>query len=172
MWPWEISRQNTCDSILHWFFRICVCSPPQVDAGAQAVAPPFWKTRWFKCLLACAIGLLTFLITGGAMLAWFLLGEYFFMSSLFSTYLFLIHTWDMSVWTAVIYSPSSPTDFRVWFVEPRVPQQYAAYMSILNRNFSADLSSHSSPLFWKEARGVETMVSRDCEFLWCWCKLE
>ncbi|XP_060922999.1 transmembrane protease serine 6 [Limanda limanda] len=51
-------------------------------------------------------------------------------------------------------------EYRVWFDEPRVRQQYAAYMSILNRNFSADLSSHGSPVFQDEAVGVKTMVSR------------
>ncbi|XP_068455598.1 transmembrane protease serine 6 [Clinocottus analis] len=49
-------------------------------------------------------------------------------------------------------------EYRVWVLEPRVQQQYAAYLSILNRNFSADLSSHSSPAFRKEAQGVQTMV--------------
>ncbi|XP_034448991.1 transmembrane protease serine 6 [Hippoglossus hippoglossus] len=104
-----------------------------VEAGAQAVAPPVRNTRSCKCLLAFAINLLIILIVGGAMLAWYLL---------------------------VINSPSSPTEYRVWFLEPRVQQQYAAYMSILNRNFSADLSSHSSPVFQKEAGGVKTMVAK------------
>ncbi|XP_053275740.1 transmembrane protease serine 6 [Pleuronectes platessa] len=51
-------------------------------------------------------------------------------------------------------------EYRVWFEEPRVQQQYAAYMSILNRNFTADLSSPSSPAFWNEAVGVKTMVAK------------
>uniref|UniRef100_A0A672ZIT4 CUB domain-containing protein n=1 Tax=Sphaeramia orbicularis TaxID=375764 RepID=A0A672ZIT4_9TELE len=52
----------------------------------------------------------------------------------------------------------SLTEHRVWKLEPRIQQQYTAYMSILNRNFSTDLSSHTSRAFRKEAKGVQDMV--------------
>ncbi|AWP05217.1 hypothetical protein SMAX5B_011328 [Scophthalmus maximus] len=51
-------------------------------------------------------------------------------------------------------------DHRVWVLEPRVRQQYTAYMSILNRNFSAELSSLTSAAFEKEAKGVKIMVEK------------
>ncbi|CAK6975057.1 transmembrane protease serine 6 [Scomber scombrus] len=51
-------------------------------------------------------------------------------------------------------------EYKVWVLEPRVQQQYTAYVSILNRNFSADLSSHSSRAFKKEAKGVQSMVEK------------
>lgn len=51
-------------------------------------------------------------------------------------------------------------EHRVWRLEPRIQQQYTAYMSILNRNFSADLSSHTSRAFRKEAKGVQDMVKK------------
>uniref|UniRef100_H3DNB5 Transmembrane serine protease 6 n=1 Tax=Tetraodon nigroviridis TaxID=99883 RepID=H3DNB5_TETNG len=51
-------------------------------------------------------------------------------------------------------------DYRVWVLEPRVQQQYVVYLSILNRNFSADLSSHTSPTFKREARGVQSTVEK------------
>ncbi|KAG7222512.1 hypothetical protein INR49_004586 [Caranx melampygus] len=51
-------------------------------------------------------------------------------------------------------------EYRVWVLEPRVQQQYTAYVTILNRNFSADLSSHHSPAFNKEAKGVQAMVEK------------
>lgn len=51
-------------------------------------------------------------------------------------------------------------EYRVWVLEPRVQQQYTAYITILNRNFSADLSSHHSPAFKKEAKGVKAMVEK------------
>ncbi|XP_034388451.1 transmembrane protease serine 6 [Cyclopterus lumpus] len=51
-------------------------------------------------------------------------------------------------------------EYRVWVLEPRVRQQYTAYLSILNRNFSADLSSHGSAAFKEEARGVQIMVKK------------
>lgn len=53
-------------------------------------------------------------------------------------------------------------DYRVWVLEPRVQQQYMVYLSILNRNFSADLSSHSSLSFRREAKGVQNLVSWVC----------
>lgn len=57
------------------------------------------------------------------------------------------------------YNSSFLTDYRVWLLEPRVQQQYIVYLSILNRNFSADLSSHTSLTFKREAKGVQNMVS-------------
>ncbi|XP_022593937.1 transmembrane protease serine 6 isoform X1 [Seriola dumerili] len=51
-------------------------------------------------------------------------------------------------------------EYKVWVLEPRVQQQYTAHVTILNRNFSADLSSHNSPAFKKEARGVKAMVEK------------
>lgn len=51
-------------------------------------------------------------------------------------------------------------EYRVWVLEPRIQQQYTAYISILNRNFSADLSSHNSLTFKKEAKGVQIMVEK------------
>lgn len=50
-------------------------------------------------------------------------------------------------------------EYRVWVLEARVQQQYTAYLSILNRTFSADLSSASSTAFQEEAEGVQAMVS-------------
>lgn len=58
---------------------------------------------------------------------------------------------------------TSVTEYRVWVVEPRLQRQYTAYLSILNKNFSADLSSHGSPAFRREAKGVQVMVSRDLD---------
>lgn len=46
-------------------------------------------------------------------------------------------------------------------LEPRVQQQYTAYVSIMNRNFTADLSSHDNLAFKKEAKGVQKLVSRE-----------
>ncbi|XP_041789856.1 transmembrane protease serine 6 [Chelmon rostratus] len=51
-------------------------------------------------------------------------------------------------------------EYRVWVLEDRVQQQYTAYLSILNRNFSADLSSHNNPAFKKEAKGVQKLVEK------------
>uniref|UniRef100_UPI003AAD8782 transmembrane protease serine 6 n=1 Tax=Centroberyx gerrardi TaxID=166262 RepID=UPI003AAD8782 len=51
-------------------------------------------------------------------------------------------------------------EYRVWVLEPRVQQQYTAYLSILNRNFSAGLSSHSSLVFRTEAKAVQNMVKK------------
>ncbi|TNM85352.1 hypothetical protein fugu_007623 [Takifugu bimaculatus] len=51
-------------------------------------------------------------------------------------------------------------DYRVWVLESRVQQQYIVCLSILNRNFSADLSSHTSPAFKREAKGVQNMVEK------------
>ncbi|XP_034043609.1 transmembrane protease serine 6 [Thalassophryne amazonica] len=51
-------------------------------------------------------------------------------------------------------------EYRVWVLEPRVQQQYTAYVSILNRNFSADLSSTSSLMFRQEAKAIQSMVEK------------
>ncbi|XP_070684275.1 transmembrane protease serine 6 [Pempheris klunzingeri] len=51
-------------------------------------------------------------------------------------------------------------EYRVWVLEPPVQQQYLAHLSILNRNFSADLSHHNSRAFRKEAKGVQHMVEK------------
>lgn len=62
--------------------------------------------------------------------------------------------------------PSSVTEYRVWVLEPRVQQQYTAYVSIMNRNFTADLSSHDNAAFKKEAKGVQKLVSREHRVFW------
>lgn len=49
-------------------------------------------------------------------------------------------------------------EYRVWVLEVRVEQQYIGQISILNRNFSTALSSHTSRVFREEARTVEAMV--------------
>lgn len=49
-------------------------------------------------------------------------------------------------------------EYRVWVLEVRVEQQYIGQISILNRNFSTALSSHTSRVFREEARIVEAMV--------------
>ena len=51
-------------------------------------------------------------------------------------------------------------------MEPRVQQQYTAYVSIMNRNFTVDLSTHDNPAFKKEAKGVQKLVSREHRHLW------
>ncbi|KAM9770030.1 transmembrane protease serine 6 isoform 1-T1 [Menidia menidia] len=51
-------------------------------------------------------------------------------------------------------------EYRVWGLEPRAQQQYTAYLTILNRPFSPDMSSHNSPVFKKEANGVQNMVKK------------
>ncbi|XP_061883388.1 transmembrane protease serine 6 [Entelurus aequoreus] len=48
--------------------------------------------------------------------------------------------------------------YRVWVLEPRVLQRYAAYLTILDRNFSDELSSQSSPAFEEEAKGAQNIV--------------
>lgn len=135
---------------------------PQTDA--QTVAPPIRKTRSCKCLLAFVIVLIIILIAAGAALAWYFLGKHVL---LFLLYLF---TSLFMLYRSTYFS--FQTEYRVWVLEPRVQQQYTAYLSILNRNFSADLSSHSSPTFKKEAKGVQSMVSRDYSFLWYRCTPE
>lgn len=59
----------------------------------------------------------------------------------------------------MVASFSSLTEYRVWVLEPRVHEQYMVYLSILNKNFSADLSSHISPTFKTEAKGIQNLVS-------------
>lgn len=49
-------------------------------------------------------------------------------------------------------------EYRVWVLEPRVQQQYTAYLSIVNRNFSSDLASHSSPSFKRETKALQKTV--------------
>nr|XP_029539904.1 transmembrane protease serine 6-like isoform X1 [Oncorhynchus nerka] len=51
-------------------------------------------------------------------------------------------------------------EYRLWVLEPRVPQQYTARLSILNRNYSSGLSSHTSPAFTAQAKEVQDMVRR------------
>ncbi|KAJ8001646.1 hypothetical protein DPEC_G00171630 [Dallia pectoralis] len=49
-------------------------------------------------------------------------------------------------------------EYRVWVLEPRVQRQYTGRLSILNRNFSTDLSSHTNPSFTAQAKDVQDMV--------------
>ncbi|XP_011476691.1 transmembrane protease serine 6 isoform X2 [Oryzias latipes] len=49
-------------------------------------------------------------------------------------------------------------EYRVWTLEPCVEQQYTGYLTILNKNFSTELSSHSSPVFKREAKGIQNTV--------------
>ncbi|CAB1344413.1 unnamed protein product [Coregonus sp. 'balchen'] len=51
-------------------------------------------------------------------------------------------------------------EYRVWVLEPRIQQQYTARLSILNRNYSSGLSSHTSPAFTAQAKEVQDMVRR------------
>ncbi|XP_038835120.1 transmembrane protease serine 6-like isoform X2 [Salvelinus namaycush] len=51
-------------------------------------------------------------------------------------------------------------EYSVWVLEPRVQQQYTARLSILNRNYSSGLSSHTSPAFTAQAKEVQDMVRR------------
>ncbi|XP_053353920.1 transmembrane protease serine 6 [Clarias gariepinus] len=51
-------------------------------------------------------------------------------------------------------------EYRVWVLEVRVEQQYIGQISILNRNFSTALSSHTSRVFREEARNVEAMLEK------------
>ncbi|XP_074520453.1 transmembrane protease serine 6 [Halichoeres trimaculatus] len=51
-------------------------------------------------------------------------------------------------------------EYRVWVLEPRVQQQYTAYLSILNRTFSADLASHNSPAFKRETKAVQKTIEK------------
>lgn len=72
--------------------------------------------------------------------------------------------WECVAWKLRwSWQASSVTEYRVWVLEHRVQQQYTAYLSILNRNFSAGLSSHNNIAFKKEAKGVQNLVN-----FWCW----
>ncbi|XP_026989276.1 transmembrane protease serine 6 [Tachysurus fulvidraco] len=51
-------------------------------------------------------------------------------------------------------------EYRVWVLEVQVEQQYIGQISILNRNFSTALSSHTSRAFREEARSVEAMLEK------------
>uniref|UniRef100_A0A3Q2CUC7 Transmembrane serine protease 6 n=1 Tax=Cyprinodon variegatus TaxID=28743 RepID=A0A3Q2CUC7_CYPVA len=51
-------------------------------------------------------------------------------------------------------------EYRVWTLEPRVQQQYTAYITILNRTFSPDLSSHNSPMFKTEAKSIQNTLKK------------
>lgn len=51
-------------------------------------------------------------------------------------------------------------EYRVWTLEERVEQQYIGQISILNRNFSSALSSHTSRVFREEARTTEAMLGK------------
>ncbi|XP_027871972.1 transmembrane protease serine 6 isoform X3 [Xiphophorus couchianus] len=51
-------------------------------------------------------------------------------------------------------------EYSVWTLEPRVQQQYTAYLTIVNRNFSADLACHSNPVFKTEAKYVENTLKK------------
>ncbi|XP_054897656.1 transmembrane protease serine 6 isoform X2 [Poeciliopsis prolifica] len=51
-------------------------------------------------------------------------------------------------------------EYSVWTLEPRVQQQYTAYLTIVNRNFSADLASHSNPTFKAEAKYVQNTLKK------------
>lgn len=149
----------------------CVCCP-QVETGKQTRAPPFRDTWRCKCLLAFVILLILVLIVTGVTLAWYFLGKQLCMSS---TWLYWWHCHSASILVPTEIAQSllgtmkfacSLTEYRVWVLEPRVQQQYTVYISILNRNFSADLSFHNSPAFKKEAKGVQNMVSRKHKVLW------
>ncbi|XP_032417692.1 transmembrane protease serine 6 isoform X3 [Xiphophorus hellerii] len=51
-------------------------------------------------------------------------------------------------------------EYSVWTLEPRVQQQYTAYLTIVNRNFSADLACHNNPVFKTEAKYVENTLKK------------
>ncbi|XP_036401268.1 transmembrane protease serine 6 [Megalops cyprinoides] len=51
-------------------------------------------------------------------------------------------------------------DYRIWVLEPRVQQQYTAMITILNRNFSTQLSSRTSLEYRTEARSVQDMMKK------------
>lgn len=128
--------------------------------------------------------MLIILIITGAALAWYFLGKFWSVNSGCSqtrAFNYCSQLLDQSIkegWDALVLQAlqhyftsqfvlcfSSLTDYKVWVLESRVQQQYIICLSILNRNFSADLSSHTSPAFKREAKGVQNMVS-------CICHLE
>ncbi|XP_030638419.1 transmembrane protease serine 6 [Chanos chanos] len=51
-------------------------------------------------------------------------------------------------------------EYQVWVLEPRVQLQYTGSITILNRNFSKGLSSHTSKAFKTEAKAVQNMVKK------------
>ncbi|XP_043971515.1 transmembrane protease serine 6 isoform X2 [Gambusia affinis] len=51
-------------------------------------------------------------------------------------------------------------EYSVWTLEPRVQQQYTAYLTIVNRNFSADLACHNNPMFKTEAKYVQNTLKK------------
>ncbi|KAF7651877.1 hypothetical protein LDENG_00104210 [Lucifuga dentata] len=51
-------------------------------------------------------------------------------------------------------------EYRVWVLEPRVQQRYTAHLTVLNRAFSADLSSHAATAFRNEAAGIQSVVEK------------
>ncbi|PWA32570.1 hypothetical protein CCH79_00015075, partial [Gambusia affinis] len=51
-------------------------------------------------------------------------------------------------------------EYSVWTLEPRVQQQYTAYLTIVNRNFSADLACHNNPMFKTEAKCVQNTLKK------------
>ncbi|XP_061087416.1 transmembrane protease serine 6 [Conger conger] len=51
-------------------------------------------------------------------------------------------------------------EYRVWVLEPRVQQQYSAMVTIVNRNYSSQLSSRTNLEFRAEARAVQDMVKK------------
>lgn len=51
-------------------------------------------------------------------------------------------------------------EYRVWYEESRVMKQFSAAITILNRNYSSQLASGSSPEFKAEAEAVEDMMKK------------
>ncbi|KAA0713475.1 hypothetical protein E1301_Tti023000 [Triplophysa tibetana] len=51
-------------------------------------------------------------------------------------------------------------EYRVWVLEARVIQQYTASVSILNHNFTTDLSNHLSSDFTLQSKRVQNMVEK------------
>nr|XP_055069578.1 transmembrane protease serine 6 [Misgurnus anguillicaudatus] len=51
-------------------------------------------------------------------------------------------------------------EYRVWVQEPRIIQQYTARVSILNENFTKDLSRHESSEFRVQSKRVQSMVEK------------
>ncbi|XP_014873541.1 transmembrane protease serine 6 isoform X2 [Poecilia latipinna] len=74
------------------------------------------------------------------------------LASLVFLFVFLIAVAATLAWYFLEYS--------VWTLEPRVQQQYTAYLTIVNRNFSADLASHNNPTFKTEAKYVQNTLKK------------
>ncbi|KAM6972405.1 transmembrane protease serine 6 [Aplochiton taeniatus] len=49
-------------------------------------------------------------------------------------------------------------EYKVWVLEPRVQKHFTASLTIVNRNFSAGLSSHTSPAFRAQANDVQDVI--------------